>query len=265
MEPTASLVIATYNWNEALSAVLRSVRGQTVQPEEVIIADDGSRDDTRALVEAEARTFPTPLIHAWHEDRGFRLGTVRNLAMARARGDYILQLDGDMLLHRAFVESHKRFALRGTYVQGSRVLLGAEQTRRCLAAGALVAHPLSRGVRNRINGIYAPVLSRFAQGPGDLLRRTRGCNMAFWRDDILRVNGYNEDIEGWGREDSELVARLQNAGIRRRNLKFAGVAWHLDHPTHALDSLERNHALFERVRAEHVVRCEHGIDRHLIK
>lgn len=148
-------------------------------------------------------------------------------------------------------------------MQGSRAMLDEAQTARCLAAGTLLATPLSPGVRNRINGIHAPLLAALVRGPTDPLTRTRGCNMAFWRDDIVRVNGYNEDIEGWGREDSELAARLQNAGVHRRNLKFAAVAWHLHHPTRSQDALDRNHALYERVRAEHIVRCEHGIDRHL--
>lgn len=258
-----SLVIATYNWRQALAAVLATVRVQDELPDEVVIADDGSRADTAELIAREASSFPVPLTHVWHEDAGFRLGQIRNRAMASARGDYLIQLDGDLLLHRAFVRSHKRFAVRGTYVQGSRAMLDAAGTARSLATGRVKGGPFARGVRNRANALYFPFLSRFVGGPSDALQRTRGANMAFWRDDIIRVNGYDEEIAGWGREDSELAARLLNAGVQRRNLKFAAIAWHLHHGTRSQDTVARNHAIFERTVRERRVRCEAGISRYL--
>lgn len=261
--PSASLIIATYNWKEALAAVLATVRSQRVMPAEVLIADDGSRADTAELIAREARTFPVPLRHIRHEDLGFRLGTIRNEAMARAVGEYLIQLDGDMLLHPAFVESHLRFAEHGCYVQGGRVMLSEAVTARILADPGMRIGWLTGGMRNRLNSLHVPALAHFFRGSRDPLRRTRGCNMAFWREDIITVNGYNEEIEGWGREDSELAARLMNAGVERKNLKFAAVAWHLHHPVRSQDALDRNHAMYERVVRERLRRTPHGIDRHL--
>lgn len=261
-----SLIISTYNWVEALAATLASVRSQWELPDEVLVADDGSRAETRDVVTHEARTFPTPLRHIWHDDTGFRLGAIRNRAMAAATGAYLIQVDGDLLLHPGFVRAHRRFAQRGSYVQGSRAMLDAERTRYHLepASGRrALPGPLTRGVRNRANGIYAPALEGLVRGPRDPLTRTRGANMAFWRDDIVLVNGYDEGIEGWGREDSELAARLQNAGIRRRNLKFSAVAWHLHHVERSGDTVQRNHLVFERTVREGRVRCERGIDQYL--
>jgi glycosyltransferase involved in cell wall biosynthesis len=257
----ASLLIATYNWPAALALALSSVRAQRTLPADVVVADDGSGDETRTLIERESASFPVPLRHIWHEDLGFRLATIRNKSMAAAAGNYLIQVDGDLVLHPAFVESHVAFARRGTYVQGSRAMLDAKRTAETLASGVLTASALSAGVRNRVNAIYLPSLAGLIRGPTDPLKRTRGCNMAFWRDDIVRVNGYNEAIEGWGREDSELAARLQNSGVRRRNLKFSAVAWHLDHRTRAQDALDRNHAEFERAVRERLTRCERGIDQ----
>lgn len=260
---STSLLIATYNWPEALSIVLASVRVQRVHPLEVIIADDGSGEATRTLVDDLAAHFPVPVRHVWHEDRGFRLGTIRNKAMAAAHGEYLIQLDGDMVLHPAFVESHERFARPGSYVQGSRVMLDEMRTAACLAAGRIMTNAFSTGVRNRVNAIHFPLFSGLVRGPTDPLRRTRGCNMAFWREDIVRVNGYNEAIEGWGREDSELAARLQQSGVTRRNLKFSAVAWHLHHRTRPQDALDRNHDVFEQTVAARLMRCERGIDQWL--
>jgi glycosyltransferase involved in cell wall biosynthesis len=260
--PATSLIIATYNWKEALAAVLSTVRIQRELPTEVLIADDGSRADTGDLIAREAATFPVPLHHVRHDDTGFRLGTIRNEAMARATGDYLIQLDGDMLLHPAFVASHKRFAERGWYAQGGRVMLERRVTERVLADPSYRIGLFTRGVRNRINSIHAPMLTRLVRGSQDPLHRTRGCNMAFWRDDVLLVNGFDETMEGWGREDSEIAARLVNAGIRRRNLKFAAVAWHLYHPTYPRDALHNNHAKLERTIRENFRWTEHGIDAH---
>jgi glycosyltransferase involved in cell wall biosynthesis len=259
--PSSSLLIATYNWPAALRLVLASVRRQRVLPGEVIIADDGSRDESRALIEAEARSFPVPLRHVWHEDIGFRLATIRNKSMAAARGEYLIQLDGDLVLHPEFVAAHLEFARAGTYAQGSRAMLDEQRTAEALAGKQERWSAFSPGVRNRANAIYLPALAHLVRGAKDPLRRTRGCNMAFWREDIIRVNGYNESIVGWGREDSELAARLQNAGVERRNLKFSAVAWHLHHTTRSQDALPQNHAAYERAVRDRLTRCDLGISQ----
>jgi glycosyltransferase involved in cell wall biosynthesis len=258
---SSSLLIATYNWPAALAVVLASVRAQRVLPSEVLIADDGSRDDTGELVAREADGFPVPLRHIRHDDAGFRLGTIRNKAMAASVGEYLIQIDGDLVLHPGFVSSHLAFARRGAYVQGSRAMLDEGRTAECLRAGRIVTTAWSSGVRNRVNALHMPLLSGLVRGPTDPLWRTRGCNMAFWREDIIRVNGYNEEIAGWGREDSELAARLQHSGIVRRNLKFSAVAWHLHHATRSQASLDQNHAIFEGTMRDRLVRCARGIDQ----
>jgi glycosyltransferase involved in cell wall biosynthesis len=257
----ASLVISTYNWPAALRAVLQSVRAQRVLPAEVVIADDGSGPDTRDMIAWFARDFPIPLRHVWHEDQGFRAATIRNKAIAAAHGSYIIQLDGDLVLHQDFVAAHLAFARPGAFVQGSRVLLGEAWTARCLATGETPATPFARGIRNRLNAVNLPWLSTVIRGSRDPFHRVRGCNLAFWRADAIRVNGYNEDIQGWGREDNEFVLRLGNAGIRRRNLKFGAIAWHLHHEYRSRADVTRNHAMLERARSEHVVRCATGIDQ----
>lgn len=259
----SSLVVSTYNWPVALAVILESVRAQRVLPDEVIVADDGSLDDTRAVVVREAGTFPVPLHHVWHPDEGFRASTIRNKAIATASGEYIVQIDGDMVLHQEFVASHVAFARPNAFVQGGRALLDTARTKACLAGCGVPRHPFVRGVRNRVNAIHLPALSRFAPGSSDPFRRIRGCNMAFWRTDLVRVNGYDEAIQGWGREDNELAVRLVNAGVMRRNLKFAAVAWHLDHPYRSRDDVPRNQTMLERTRDQRTVRCDRGIDQWL--
>lgn len=261
--PTISLVIATYNWPQALALVLASVRAQRVPPLEVVIADDGSGDDTRRLIAREAQHFPVPIVHVWHEDTGFRLAAIRNKAIAQSRGEYVVQIDGDIVVHSEFIAGHARFARRDSYVQGSRALLSEAVTNRLFAGDDAPVSWYAPGITHRANAVYAPWLVPFVRGPNGALHRTRGCHMAFWRDDLIRVNGYDEQMEGWGREDSELALRLINAGIVRRNLKFSSVAFHLWHRTANQDAVARNHERFERTQRERLTRAECGLDQYL--
>jgi glycosyltransferase involved in cell wall biosynthesis len=262
--PTASLVVATYNWPEALAAVLASVRRQTVPPTEVVVADDGSGEATRRVVEAAARDLPCPLVHVWHPDDGFRLAQIRNKAVARARGAYVLQIDGDMVLHPGFVRDHLAAAAPGFFVGGSRALLDAEASRRVLE-GAPLPGPLSRGVRNRLNALRLPALGAALAPlvPARDLMRVRGGNVAFWREDFLLVNGYDEAFVGWGREDTDLVARLHRRGLRRRWFKLRGVAFHLHHREASRAALGRNDDILKEALASGRDRCERGVDQYL--
>lgn len=130
-----TLLISTYNWPQALGKVLDSVLRQTVLPDEVVIADDGSGEETRRLIAAKAQGFPIPLVHVWHEDKGFRKTLVLNKAIARATGDYIMQIDGDVVLERHFVADHLEVAEEGCFVCGSRVKLTPAPTQRLHFAG----------------------------------------------------------------------------------------------------------------------------------
>jgi glycosyltransferase involved in cell wall biosynthesis len=261
--PTTSLIIATYNWHRALDVVLRAVRAQVVPPDEVLVADDGSREETRAVIARHQRDFPTRLVHVWHEDTGFRLGAIRNRAMAQASGDYLIQIDGDIVVHPRFVEAHAAFAERGSYAQGSRCLVERELTEQLLTEQRSEISVWSRGLKNRANGLYLPWLSRHITGPVDPDKATRGCHMAFWRDDVIAVNGYDEAIEGWGREDSEMAARLIFNGVRRRNFKFGAIAFHLWHKEVGRAAFDRNHAIYEETMRTRRTRATRGIDQYL--
>ncbi len=130
---TVSLIISTYNRPDALRLCLDSILRQTTLPDEVIIGDDGSADDTRQVIEDFRKKCPVPLKHIWHEDDGFRLAMMRNKSVAAASGDYIVQIDGDIVLERHFIADHKAAATEGYFVKGSRVRLTDEFSRRACA------------------------------------------------------------------------------------------------------------------------------------
>ena len=206
---TISLIISTYNWPDALKRVLEGVRNQKILPDEVIIADDGSTEDTREVIELEACDFPVPLHHVWHEDHGFRRAEIMNKAIASAHGDYIVQLDGDCIPDKRFIKDHREMREKGYFVCGSRVMLKEN--------GNIKASHFLNMLRSRLLRYwYAHRRTTFSR------RHVRGCNLAFWRMDFIDVNGYNEDITGWGCEDHDLVYRMIFNGMKEHRLKFGG-------------------------------------------
>ncbi|WP_049623682.1 glycosyltransferase family 2 protein [Frateuria defendens] len=267
-----SLIVLTYNWPAALARVLAGVAAQRRLPDEVIVADDGSGPDTAAVVEAARTRFPVPLRHVWQEDFGFRAARARNRGIAASRGDYVILIDGDMLLHPSFVADHLMLAERGFFLQGGRIKATEAETAQLLAGGAPVFAPWSHAdfaafdATRRLYAFRQPWLARWksrAQSGG----RVMSCNMSFWREDLLRVNGFDERMEGYGAEDRELAARFKNAGVRRRALKWAALAVHLEHATRAQEEVDDpglpNNRLLQATVEQKLVRCEQGIDSHL--
>jgi glycosyltransferase involved in cell wall biosynthesis len=228
-----SLIISTYNWPAALNICLQSILFQTRLPDEVLIADDGSGPETRELVESFKSHFPVPIVHVWHPDAGFQLAGIRNKAILVAKHEYIIQIDGDLILHPQFINDHLKLARRGSFISGSRVLLPADFTAQILQTGKIPAwlKLYSKG-ENRLNALRIPTLMRLlaSEYKKNQPFYVKGCNMSFWRDDLVAINGYNEAITGWGREDNELAVRLINSGKKRLFIKFGGICYHLFHP-----------------------------------
>lgn len=256
-----SVIISTYNWKEALSLCLHSVFAQTVKPSEILIADDGSRDDTRQFIEKMQAATDIPIVHVWHEDKGFRLSAIRNRSIEKAKGDYIIQIDGDILLDKHFIADHLELAEKGYFVCGSRVLLGEKITSRILEGMDSGPAILRLDFSSILNAFRSRALRRFLaqRYASHSMKRIRGCNMAFWKDDLYRVNGYNEALEMWGQEDAELSYRLVHAGVRKKQLKMGGVQFHLYHKFASRENLEYHERVLRQAIEEEWDWCENGI------
>jgi glycosyltransferase involved in cell wall biosynthesis len=260
-----SLIITTYNWNEALNLVFKSVAGQVALPDEIIVADDGSTPATAALVDEWRLRLPIPVIHVWQHDRGFRLARARNRAIARARGDYIVLIDGDMVLHPHFIDDHRKAARRGYFMQGVRLITNQAAANKILNEETLGFGFFARGIQRRHHTVRSRFLSWLLLQPTHTHQKAiRGSNQAYWKDDLVRVNGFNEEMIGWGGEDNDIAARLYNAGVRRKNLKFAALATHLYHPSRRPVGDNPNHLLLRQTIENKATRCVHGLDRHLL-
>ncbi|MEE9367497.1 MAG: glycosyltransferase family 2 protein [Pontiella sp.] len=258
-----SLIITAYNRADALKIVLQSVAAMRVMPHEVIVADDGSGVEVAELVASMQSELGVPLKHVWQKDQGFRAARSRNLGIAASEGEYIVFLDGDMMVHPRFVDDHIAAAREGCFVQGGRVILKSEATEAILTSGVRYPGILSSGIGNRKNTLRLPAVASFLRNPSDKMRGIRSCNQGFWRADLLKVNGFDEAFTGWGREDSELVVRLYNAGIKRLDLKFGGIAYHLYHPERPRTELDKNDDLLAESHQSGRIVCEKGLSQHL--
>ncbi len=256
-----SLIITTYNWKEALEVVLKSVLQQTRLPDEVIIADDGSREDTKELINHYRHNYPVPLIHSWQKDDGFRAARSRNLAISKATGSYIIIIDGDILLHPSFIEDHIKKAKPGWFIQAGRASLNKQVTDRIFSNYFLPSYTTA-GIRNRKNTIHSSTLSKLFSRKWNSSKSTRSCNMSFWKSDLYAINGFNEEFIGWGREDSEIVERLLNYGLNRLYLKFSGLGFHLFHNENSRSNLSVNDTILQKTVDGNLIKCEFGLNLH---
>jgi len=258
----ASLIITTFNRPDALNLVLKSVNSQSKKPDEIIIADDGSDNVTKTCIENFKKTSSIRVEHSWQEDKGFRVAKSRNKAIAKSNFDYIILIDGDVILHNKFIEDHLKHAKRGFFVQGTRVMLNKSATKRMLLKSTSVSFFLS-GLKNRKNAIYSNFLCNIFKNEKNFINNIKTCNFSFYKSDCLSVNGFNNNIEGWGREDSEFVVRLFNKGINRKNIRFNMIQYHLWHQLSSREILEKNTLILEKAINDRIEWCDNGINQFL--
>jgi len=265
-----SVIVTTYNREDALEAVLRSLAAQTDRNFELIVADDGSKQPTAALVEswkAKKTKIGHRLEHVWHEDRGFRAAEIRNRAILASRGDYVVFLDGDCIARPDFVATHRRLAERGWFVTGNRILLSSDLTQKVLREKLApetwrFADWLVQRARGGINRLGA--LLHLPLGPLRRLRRNawrgaRSCNLAVWRSDLTCVDGFDAAYRGWGKEDSDIIVRLQRAGVRRKDGVFATGVLHLWHAEADRSALPANEQKLSDIIASDEIRAQRGL------
>jgi glycosyltransferase involved in cell wall biosynthesis len=262
-----SVIVTTYNREDALDAVLRSLAGQSDPDFEVIVADDGSGPTTAFVVGRWKGRVGQRLDHVWQENRGFRASENRNRGILASRGRYCVFLDGDCIVRPDFIAAHRRLARPGWFVTGNRILLSRELTAQVLREGLTPEKwGMSQWLRERwrggINRLSA--LQRLPLGPLRRLRRgtwqgARSCNLAVWRGDLDHVDGFDADYSGWGKEDSDFIVRLLHAGVRRKDGAFATGVLHLWHPEADRSTLAVNERKLDEIIASDRVRSRCGM------
>ena len=230
-ELTASLIITTYNWPEALRVTLHSVLRQSRHPEEVIVADDGSGPETAHVVREILGPSDLRWRHVWHRDEGIRQARIKNLGVRYSSGLYLIFIDHDVVLHPDFVSDHLFMAEKDVFLQGKRVFLPEDYTKKSLMNGFFPPPSLClRGLENRKNAFRLPRIGKLLSRLKKFQTSLRGCNLSMYKDDFLEVDGYDETFDQlWGREDSDICYRLFHNGLRIKNLWFLALQYHLYH------------------------------------
>ena len=267
MNDLISVIVSTYNREDALNAVLHALSRQSDRNFEVVVADDGSGPATAGVVREWASRTTLQIKHVWHDDLGFRLADIRNRGIRESAGAYVLFLDGDCIARPNFVAAHRRLAESGWFVTGTRILLSPELTDRILRQRL---EPESWGLARWLKLRWRGELNRFApllNLPLGAMRRltarrwrgARGSNMAFWRVDLEKVDGFDASFSGWGREDSDLFIRLIRAGVRRKDGRFATGVLHLWHPEADRSRLAENDRQLDEVLHSNRITARRGI------
>jgi glycosyltransferase involved in cell wall biosynthesis len=267
-----SVIVTTYNWPAALELCLDSLFAQHDPAFEIIIADDGSTPANQALAKASCAKSPVPIRYVYHDDQGFRAGTIRNKAVANSQGEYLLFVDGDCVCPADFIARHRQLAESGRFVPGNRVLLSEPFTREIIEKHIpLHQKPLSYFISlrlqkkiNRISAFIRLPLGCLRKLQPNKWQKAMTCNLALWKDDFLRVNGFDELFEGWGFEDSDLVIRLIHAGIKRKEGRFAVPVLHLWHPHNDKSQQDRNYQrLMDRLAQQDFMVAAKGVAQYL--
>lgn len=265
-----ALIVTTYNRPDALGAVLEGYCRQSDQDFELVVADDGSKEDTAEVVQQFSQRAPFRLTHVWHEDRGFRAAAIRNRAVASSGADYIVFTDGDCVPSRHFVRVHKQLAEQGYFLGANRVLLSAGLTNRVLSQQVSIHTwrvfdwilSWSKREVNRVLPLMELPDGPFRKWRSDRWEGIKTCNFSAWRADLIRVNGLDESYEGWGLEDSDLVIRLLHAGVKHKSARFAATVFHLWHPEQDRMRLPDNQKRLNDLLRSSAVRAVAGLDQH---
>jgi hypothetical protein len=259
--PSITLVVNTYESPLALAKVLEALARQRVPATEIIIADDGSGESTKAVIEQAIQQLKLPIKHCRQENQGFRRAVILNKAIAMAEGDYLVFLDGDCVPEREFVADHIALAEQGYWVQGRRAFVKEScvntfvPTKKCVGSLALTGNltGLAKALRLPVS-----IVKRGCQQRGIL-----GCNLGIWRDDLVAVNGYDETFVGWGREDADLANRLYHLGRPRKFVYGRAILYHLNHPVASRSRLDENQSLLDQTIEERRIRARKGLDQYL--
>lgn len=264
---TTGVIISTYNNPRWLEKTLWGYTRQTRPADEIIIADDGSTDDTRRLVESFRNVLP--LTHVWHEDKGFRKSRILNIALMQVRSEYLIFTDQDCIPRADFIETHLRYARKGYYLSGGYfrlpmdISLGITEddvvSGRAFSLGWLRGMGLKTDIKcAKLFGNRA--FARLMNAITPARATWNGCNSSGWRADLLAANGFNEEMH-YGGQDRELGLRLVNMGLKPVQIRFSAIVLHLDHkrPYKTKESVEKNKRIMSETRRSGIVETLYGI------
>lgn len=265
-----SIIVTTYNRPDALKCVLQALNDLNQSEVEIVIADDGSGDLTKKIVEEYAANSNNKVKHVWQEDNGFRAAQIRNKAVACSAGEYLIFLDGDCVVFPDFVDKHLALSEVGYFVRGSRVMISETYTKEFIQNDINISEMsffefLSLRLVKKINRIV-PLLAM----PLGILRKmkkmdwygVKTCNLGMWRNDFLAINGFDERYVGWGHEDADLAVRLIRNNVCRKEGVNAVTVLHLWHSMNDRSQLPENVARLKMIQESKDIRAAQGVSQY---
>ncbi len=269
-----SIIISTYNEPEWLEKVIWGYEQQSFKDFELLIADDGSDERTKAVVEKYINKTFFPIKHIWHEDYGFKKCTILNKALAKTSTDYILFSDGDCIPRRDFVKTHVSLAEKGYFLSGGAIRmpmpLSQSITRddiiaqRCFDKNWLEANGLPKKFFKNLKLTQSPTLANILNKITPTKSTWNGGNASGWKSDFININGFNEDLK-YGGEDREFGERLFNLGLKSKQIRYSAICVHLEHNRYYKNESEikKNKYIRKKVVNKGIVITHNGINKYL--
>lgn len=266
-----TVIISTYNAEEWLEKVLIGYSHQTYKNFDIIIADDGSRTSTKELIDRFSKDFPVKITHLWHEDLGYRRQEILNIAIVAAKNEYIIMTDGDCIPREDFVAVHAKEAEKGNFLSGGYCKLPMKTSKRitkenilsqdCFDVSWLKKHEklaFSNYLKLSVNDSLAGILDFISPTNASF----NNCNSSGFKEDMIAINGYDERMK-YGGPDREFGERLENFGVKGKQIRHKAIVLHLDHARgyKTPESLAANLAIRKEVRDKKIKWTPFGIKK----
>ena len=265
-----SVIMSTYNSVQWLEKVLWGFSIQTITDFEIIIADDGSKAETKEKIEALRKLITVPIIHVWHEDNGFQKSKILNKAIIAATGDYLIFTDGDCIPRKDFVATHLKYSQKGYFLSGGYFKLPMTISesitkedifnQNCFDVNWLKYNDIissSKTIKFKASGFLASFLNFITPTKSSW----NGHNSSGWKADLVAINGFNQEMQ-YGGQDRELGERLFNNGVKSKQIRYSAICVHLDHARCYVNQAtwDKNFAIRKSTRKNKVIKAQIGID-----
>lgn len=264
-----SVIFSTYNSEEWLEKVIIGFSVQTFKNFEIIIADDGSRETTKELIDRLKFEIDIPIIHVWHPDNGFQKSQILNKAIVASTTDYLVFTDGDCIPRNDFMELHDKFRRKGSFLSGGYFKLPMDISKlityeniisqKCFNLNWLKSKGLTASFKN-IKFSKSKWISSFLNTITPTKPSWNGHNASGWKSDLLAINGFDERMQ-YGGQDRELGERLVNFGIKPIQIRYSTLCLHLDHPRGyaTRESINKNKKIRQETREQNKKWTDFGV------
>lgn len=264
---SVGIIISTYNNPTWLEKVLWGYLCQIHPANEIIIADDGSKEDTKQLIENFKGKLP--IKHIWHEDNGFQKSRILNKALIASESDYLIFTDQDCIPRKDFIATHLKYAQKGFFLSGGYFKLPMNisqalsqediKTGKAFSMSWLKDRKIKCNFKcTKLTGNHR--FARFMNFITPTKATWNGCNASGWRTNLMAINGFNEEMQ-YGGQDREFGERLFNLGIQSKQIRYSAIVLHLDHkrPYKTKESIDKNRKIRRNTRKAGIIETPNGI------